>query len=76
MLYLHDLPHIITIGRDLCRCDRDSPIIPLALLNKLELIKKEERTVSKEILIQVSQDERRVAVLVNGKALDDFYIRT
>jgi len=29
--------------------------------------------VSKEILIQVSQDERRVAVLVDGK-LDDFYI--
>lgn len=28
---------------------------------------------SKEILIQVSQDERRVAVLVDGK-LDDFYI--
>jgi len=29
--------------------------------------------VSKEILIQVAQDERRVAVLVDGK-LDDFYI--
>ena len=28
---------------------------------------------SKEILIQVAQDERRVAVLVDGK-LDDFYI--
>jgi len=29
--------------------------------------------VSKEILIQVAQDERRVAILVDGK-LDDFYI--
>ena len=32
-----------------------------------------ERTVPKEILIQVGRDERRVAVLVDGK-LDDFYI--
>jgi len=35
--------------------------------------KRRERTVSKEILIQVAKDERRVAVLVDGK-LDDFYI--
>jgi len=35
--------------------------------------KRREKTVSKEILIQVAQDERRVAVLVDGK-LDDFYI--
>jgi Rne/Rng family ribonuclease len=34
---------------------------------------KGEKTVPKEILIQVAQDERRVAVLVDGK-LDDFYI--
>jgi Rne/Rng family ribonuclease len=36
-------------------------------------ILKEKKTVSKEILIQVAHDERRVAVLVDGK-LDDFYI--